>query len=272
MTYREDSEIQFLYGWLSEKSSKKQISGGWLNSHPTSPAVAAKIKTLGARKPVAWLVSNCKTKSHRELYVKKLQEHVPVDIFGGCGRALNCNKGRDECFVEIARSYQFYLSFENSLCKDYATEKLFRALASDLVPVVMGGANYSKIVPPKSIINVEDFPSPKVLGEELKRLVEVKISFYMKRCPDQNIQDESDYLDYFWWKEHYTVNNVIQAKEKAFCNLCEKLNEQKNWSRRLRPVASGGDLQGAGVLGEENIKYQDFNSWFQKNQCVQGSW
>ena len=164
MTYREDSEIQFLYGWLSEKSSKKRISGGWVNSHPTTPAVAAKIKTLGARKPVAWLVSNCKTKSHRELYVKKLQEHVPVDILGGCGRALNCNKGRDECFVEIARSYQFYLSFENSLCKEYATEKLFRALASDLVPVVMGGANYSKIVPPKSIINVEDFPSPEVLS------------------------------------------------------------------------------------------------------------
>ena len=34
--------------------------------------------------------------------------------------------------------------------KDYATEKLFRALASNLVPVVMGGANYSKIVPPRS--------------------------------------------------------------------------------------------------------------------------
>ena len=111
------------------------------------------------------------------VYVKKLQEHVPVDIFGGCGRALNCNKGRDECFVEIARSYQFYLSFENSLCKDYATEKLFRALASDLVPVVMGGANYSKIVPPKSIINVQDFPSPEVLGKELMRLVEVRSVF-----------------------------------------------------------------------------------------------
>ena len=82
--------------------------------------------------------------------------------------------------MEIARSYQFYLSFENSLCKDYATEKLFRALASDLVPVVMGGANYSKIVPPKSIINVEDFPSPEVLGKELKRLVEVNISLYEK--------------------------------------------------------------------------------------------
>ena len=130
---------------------------------------------------MAWLVSNCKTDSHRELYVKELQKHVPVDVFGKCGNPLNCTKGRDECFVEIASSYQFYLSFENSLCKDYATEKLFRALASDLVPVVMGGANYSKIVPPKSIINVQDFPSSEVLGKELMRLVEVRSVFFYEK-------------------------------------------------------------------------------------------
>ena len=205
MTYREDSEIQYLYGWLSlseaegnSSSSKKQSSDHWVEAHPTSPLLAKKIQNLGRRKPVAWLVSNCKTDSHRELYVKELQKHVPVDIFGKCGKPLNCTQGRDECFVEIASSYQFYLSFENSLCKDYTTEKLFRALASDLVPVVMGGANYSKIVPPKSIINVQDFPSPEVLGKELMRLVEVRSVFLMTRCPDQNIQDESDYLDYFW--------------------------------------------------------------------------
>ena len=79
--------------------------------------------------------------------------------------------------MEIASNYQFYLAFENSLCKDYATEKLFRALASDLVPVVMGGANYSNIVPPKSVINVQDFESPELLGKELKRLAEVKNAF-----------------------------------------------------------------------------------------------
>ena len=81
----------------------------------------------------------------------------------------------------------------------------------------------------------------------------------MTRCPDQNIQDESDYLDYFWWKEYYTVNNVIQGKERAFCNLCGKLNEQKTWNEQK-------------VSGEENRKYQDFNLWFQKDQCVQASW
>ena len=30
---------------------------------------------------------------------------------------------------------RFYLSFENSICEDYATEKFFNALKSDIVPV-----------------------------------------------------------------------------------------------------------------------------------------
>ena len=30
---------------------------------------------------------------------------------------------------------RFYLSFENSICEDYATEKFFNALKSEIVPV-----------------------------------------------------------------------------------------------------------------------------------------
>lgn len=152
MTYREDSEVLYPYGWLSNKgkSPPKELKETWLKPHPTSSGLIAKVKALGQRKPVAWLVSNCHTSSQRELYVNELQKYVPVDIFGKCGKPLKCTVGRDECFKEIEEQYQFYLSFENSLCRDYATEKLYRALASNLVPVVMGGANYSRIVPPRS--------------------------------------------------------------------------------------------------------------------------
>ena len=150
--YREDSEVLYPYGWISNKgkSPPKEPKETWLKPHPTSSRLVAKVKALGHRKPVAWLVSNCHTSSQRELYVKELQKYVPVDIFGRCGKPLKCTVERDECFKEIQEQYQFYLSFENSLCKDYATEKLYRALASNLVPVVMVGANYSKIVPPRS--------------------------------------------------------------------------------------------------------------------------
>ena len=119
MTYRADSEVLYPYGWLSEKSSPASSTPRtWLKPHPTSRALVAKVRALGRRKPVAWLVSNCQTSSQRELYVKELQKHVPVDIFGRCGKPLKCTKGRDECFEEIVQQYKFYLAFENSLCKD----------------------------------------------------------------------------------------------------------------------------------------------------------
>ena len=63
-------------------------------------------------------------------------------------------------------------------------------------------------------------------------------------------QVESDYLDYFWWKEHYTVHWWPEVKDRAFCTLCEKLNLQKTW----------------------DVTYRDFISWFKKDKCWQPSW
>ena len=37
----------------------------------------------------------------------------------------------------------FYLAFENSKCDDYVTEKFFATSKMDIVPIVMGGSNYS---------------------------------------------------------------------------------------------------------------------------------
>ncbi len=39
---------------------------------------------------------------------------------------------------DIQRVYKFYLSFENSLCRDYVTEKFFTR-AGNILPVVRGG-------------------------------------------------------------------------------------------------------------------------------------
>ena len=40
----------------------------------------------------------------------------------------------------VEKEYMFYLSFENSLCKDYITEKFYDAMNHSIVPITLGGA------------------------------------------------------------------------------------------------------------------------------------
>ena len=69
----------------------------------------------------------------------------------------------------LGPKYLFYLAFENALCNAYVTEKLWRPLVHGLVPVVLGGANYTTILPPNSYIDAVSF-TPRQLGHLLRRL------------------------------------------------------------------------------------------------------
>jgi len=50
---------------------------------------------------------------------------VQVDIYGKCGQ-LSCPRSDDQrCLELLERDYKFYLSFENSNCDEYITEKFW---------------------------------------------------------------------------------------------------------------------------------------------------
>ena len=189
MTYRMDSDIVRPYGWLSSRTSPRTYPPAELNWLQPRPLTAAQKEKHShpKKKMIAWMVSNCDTLSKREDYVAMLSDIVPVDIFGICGD-LQCGQtehhNTEECDNMLEKEYKFYLSFENSLCSDYVTEKFYRALSLDIVPVVMGGADYKKRAPPKSYIDVMDFESPEHLAEFLLQLD----------------KDDEEYLSYFWWK------------------------------------------------------------------------
>lgn len=72
-------------------------------------------KKLGT---AAALISNCGTQSLRMAVIKRLQRFIDVTIYGRCGAACPPNI---DCREFIGKNYFFFLSFENSLCKDYAS-------------------------------------------------------------------------------------------------------------------------------------------------------
>jgi alpha-1,3-fucosyltransferase len=104
------------------------------------------------------------------------------------------------------KDYFFYASFENSLYHDYVTEKLTRAYNNFVVPIVYGGSNYSRFVPPHTYINVNDFETPKQLADYLRILV----------------KNPALYVKYFWWKRYYKLSFPDQ-----FCNLCIEVSKRK---------------------------------------------
>ncbi|XP_019866722.2 alpha-(1,3)-fucosyltransferase C-like [Aethina tumida] len=158
------------------------------------------------QKKVAWFVSNCNDAPSKRLkLVREMQQYIDIDIYGKCG-TLSCSKRNQErCYKDIERQYKFYLSFENSLCQDYVTEKLFYLLNYNIVPVVYGGVDYNVMAPPHSVINVMDFETVPDLVNYLKYL-------------DNNV---TEYMKYFEWKKHYTV----KSPKKVMCDLCAKLNQ-----------------------------------------------
>ena len=107
------------------------------------------------------------------MYVRELARHVDVHKFG-CGGNYSCPRTKHEyCdIVLLNRTYKFYLSFENSLCTDYVTEKVYRILNLNVVPIVLGYSNYSSFLPPHSFIDVRNFDSPEKLAAYLKMLSE----------------------------------------------------------------------------------------------------
>ncbi|RUS90664.1 hypothetical protein EGW08_001564, partial [Elysia chlorotica] len=107
-------------------------------------------------------------------YVRRMMRHVDVHVYGRCGNYACGRKGytmgdqKAECLNLLTKNYKFYLSFENTFCRDYVSEKFFNIFEDvDTIPVVRGGADYKRLFPPEAFIDASDFRSPERLGKFL---------------------------------------------------------------------------------------------------------
>jgi hypothetical protein len=127
MTYRWDSDIVGPYGYIAPTGdvplhpSEDEIK--FYLSKPTTVNYAQ-----GKTKMAAWFVSNCNSASSRNEMVKILRKYIDVDVYGNCEilkcpKAPNVDYSSEDCREMAARKYKFYLSLENSLCRNYITEK-----------------------------------------------------------------------------------------------------------------------------------------------------
>ena len=131
----------------------------------------------------------------------------------------------------VFKKYKFFLSFENSICTDYITEKTYQnAYNQDLIPVILSGGNLSNpaVVPQGSFIDASKFTSAQKLANYLKQ-VGSNFSLYNK---------------FFEWRAHWTIRQTNSTEFEATCRICKKLHETSSNSVKI---------------------YEDLRKWFDKS-------
>lgn len=118
----------------------------------------------------AAFVSSGLNSSRRQEFLEELAQYIPIDSYGKFmrNRRILWDRGRATKTKVISR-YRFTLAFENSICPDYVTEKLFEPFIAGSIPVYLGAPNAEEFAPgDDAYINVSDFSSIKELAQYMK--------------------------------------------------------------------------------------------------------
>ncbi|XP_063589991.1 alpha-(1,3)-fucosyltransferase C-like isoform X1 [Penaeus indicus] len=217
MLYRRDADVVVPHGFVVGRGEEADLLPEIWHSPPISRVPSRE------RKMAVTFISNCQAESGRLEYIHKVQEYISVDIYGRCG-PLKCghsmyvqhryNPVKDKCLMNAGMNYLFYFAFENSLCNEYVTEKLYNILFYPIVPVVLGAANYSTLLPPNSFIDAREF-SPIQLASLLRRLS----------------QSPEEYQKYHEWRQHYHVS--LWGGQRSLCHLCVRLHDPAFYSTHV---------------------------------------
>lgn len=73
-----------------------------------------------------------------------------MDIYGKCAKDFSkifaCPRNNISCIEEFGQQYYFFLALENTVCKDYITEKYWSRYYLPSIPIVMRRYLYQKLV------------------------------------------------------------------------------------------------------------------------------
>lgn len=187
-------------------SSNSIISLEYLTERKPVPVVEKNKARKRGFAPIVYLQSHCDVASDRDRFVKELMEYIEIDSYGQCVHNKDIPEELQDpvetmdspALYDLISKYKFHLAYENAICKDYMTEKLFRPLHVGSIPVYKGSDKAKDWMPDnKSVILIDDFSSAEELAKFLKHL-------------DEN---DSEYESYLSYKQNginntYLINNI----------------------------------------------------------------
>ncbi|EFN80054.1 alpha-(1,3)-fucosyltransferase 10 isoform X2 [Harpegnathos saltator] len=187
--------------------------------------VRIKEKTALMRKqnlaPVLYIQSDCDTASDRDRYVLELMKYIRIDSYGACLNNAQLEHGLKDNYLDILNNreflsfvakYKFTIAFENAICNDYITEKLWRPLIVGSVPVYYGSPSFKDWLPNnKSAVSILDFAKPAQLGHFLHKLVENDTAY-------------EEYLSHKLSEHKYRVTNdrLLHSLKRRPTGTCSK--------------------------------------------------
>ena len=227
-TYQNDSDIWQPYCMIVPRQDNNRTSAATPKTLTNDANYAA-----GKTKMALIFMTHCV--GYRQKLVNKFKQYISVDFVGPCSNenVVECPRHSDEC-VEKQKQYKFFLSWENSYCDGYITEKFFeRSLQIGLVPVILtnGYLSDSTVAPPGSYINILDYPDIESLAKHLKYL-------------DGN---DTAYNEYHAWRKNYDAPII-----DFHCSMCQKLWEKEIW--KIKP----------GDTWNKNLA----NYWNSEKKCI----
>ncbi|CAM4752293.1 unnamed protein product [Rotaria magnacalcarata] len=212
ISYKFDSEVSIAtYGLFSkrDKSLSNNEYQQWIRKEFSN-------RENGA----LWFVSNCKSKRRLELFHNlKRASKVLVEGYGRCVDyyPLHLCGGSSRCEYDYMSNFKFYLSFESNTCRDYITEKFYKAFYHGLIPIAYGPdkSDYDRFAPKNSFLHIDDFD--KDMSQLATHLEEVHSNLTL-------------FSMYHKWRKNYEVIIDGKALERVrMCELCQRLmNVRKN--------------------------------------------
>lgn len=203
--YRLDSDIPSPYGSLIRDTSSR-------TDKDYDSIYKAKTKKA------LWIARACQSASIRRQFVMEMvNQGFDVDVIGYCG--VDGKQADVDMLERIIPSYKFYIAFETSLCNDYITERFFRNFNYNWIPVVRGGADYHRLLPPGTFIDTSDFASVSALVEYLNDLG----------------NNKNKYNAYLREKDNY--KSILHGQDGAFCEICSRLNNVSKFRKTYANIS-----------------------------------